>query len=219
MIGRVTYTEALDKFVKSDYLIPYRLHPNARYRTNCYYWIAWENRWFKAEEVLYDFKGSAIPILDHVITRYDDGTSSYICTDLTIYDFRLEKDKFDVRSQEIINSANSYAGGEIEYWFFIHNINFVSGKYKNFWEYLEPYGKNRIDPSKFYFVKADMVNDMYINIRFILDPTKEKFKKLTEDKPKIVEVNDNNIHYINEERKRRRRRHEESVKIRSGSLH
>jgi hypothetical protein len=224
MISRITYADKLDEYVELEDLIPYRLHPRARYRNNCYYWIDYENKWFKVTEVLYDFKGSSTPMLDHVIVTYTDGTSSYICTDLTIYDFRLERDKYEIRNKEIINSEESFAGGEIEYWFFKHHITSFDPEYKEFWKFFDISSGLRIEPNKFYFIRADVVDDVYTNVRFINDPTREKFRKtsIEPETPKVTEViNYNDVKEIDvkKERNRRRKKHESTTKKKTSNLH
>lgn len=183
---KVSYGKKLDQYVKSNNYIPYRLHPNARYRNNCYYWSNYDDMQFKVEEVQYDFYTSPKPILDHVIIRYQDGFRAWSCTDLSILDFRLEKDKYDIKDKDIINSKLSFSGGEIEYWFFIHDIQFYD-KYKGFWKYIDPNSESRIDPNKFYFIVAEERYGNFVGIKFILDTTQEKFKKKKEDRPKLLE--------------------------------
>lgn len=179
MIHKITYTEKLNRYVKSDNLIPYRLHKNARFRNNCYYWISYDDQWMKVEEVLYNFNFYPNPLLDHIIARSQDGNVSYICTDLSINDFRLEKDKYNIRNKEnIINCNESFSGGEIEYWLFIHDITSLNKKYREFWKYLSVSGKDRIDSNKYYFIKADISdNEIYTNVKFIHDRTREKFRR------------------------------------------
>lgn len=178
MIHRVTYTEKLDKYVISDNIIPYRLHKNSRFRKNCYYWISYDNQWLKVEEVLYNFNVRPNPLLDHVIAKYQGGAVSYICTDLTIYDFMLEKDKYNIRSKStIINCNESFSGGEIEYWIFRHNITSIDPKYREFWKFLDTFSKYRIESDKYYYIKASEKNGVYTNVRFILDKSREKFRR------------------------------------------
>lgn len=180
MIHKITYTEKLDKYVKSNNLIPYRLHSNARFRNNCYYWISYDNQWLKVEEVLYNFNFKPYPMLDHIIARYQDGTYSYICTDLTIYDFGLEKDKYNIRDKEtIINCNESFSGGEIEYWFFVHNITSLDKKYKEFWKFFDTFSSYRIESYKYYYIKATVKNGVYTKVKFVLDKSKEKFRRTT----------------------------------------
>ena len=176
MIGSISYADKLDEFVISDNLIPYRLHPNARYRTNCYYWISWECQWLKAEEVVYDFKPPK-PMLDHIIAKFKDGNVSWLCTDLSIYDIRLEKDIYEIRNNEIINSDESFSRGEIEYWFFRNGITFIRKQYHEFQKFFDPQSELKLDPDKFYYIKADRRKCNYVNVRIELDPTREKFKK------------------------------------------
>ena len=180
MINKISYTDKLDYYVRHYNLIPYRLHKNARYRNNCFYWIDYENKWFKVEEVEYDFS-KPIPLLDHVQVLWMDNLQGYISTDLSIYDFRLGKDKYNIRERKcIVNVDESFAGGEIEYWLFIHNITFLDEKYEEFWKYLDLYSRIRIDPSKYYFIIADEIKvngvEKYKNVKFIEDPTRTKFR-------------------------------------------
>lgn len=218
MICKVSYGEKLDRYVRNEHVIPYRLHPNARYRRNCYYWDSWEDKWFKVEDVQYDFSTPPIPTLDHVQTRDKDGLLSWITTDLTIFDFRLERDKFNIRNENIINSKQSFAGGEIEYWFFKHDITSFNEKYQEFWKYLDPNSICKVDPNKYYFITAKEVNGVYRNVKFTIDPTQEKFKKLEEEKSTLitepVETPKSVSEIIQEERKRRKEKYEAKSKKR-----
>ena len=182
--SKITYTEKLDYYVRTQNLIPYRLHPRARYRNHCFYWIANEDKWFRIEEVEYSFADRSNPILDHIIVTWMDRLQGYICTDLCIYDFRLEKDKFCIRDLEtLINTDDSYTGAEIEYWFYIHDIDFHDDKYSEFWKYLSRDSDCRIEASKYYYIYAKEIDGTYTDIIFELDPIKRKFKP------------DNKLHY------------------------
>lgn len=176
--SKITYAEKLDYYVKTRNLIPYRLHPKARYRNRCFYWIANEGKWFRVEEVEYNFADRANPILDHVIIVWMDNMQGYICTDLCIYDFRLEKDKFGIRNLDtLINTDESYTGAEIEYWFFVHDIDFLDDKYSEFWKYINRESKCCIDPNRYYYIYAEEDKDNnYRKVIFELDPIKRKFK-------------------------------------------
>lgn len=179
MICKISYDERLDVYVKNSHTIPYRLRPKARYRRNCWYWIGYESERFKVTEVLYNFERS-VPVLDHAIVMSGNGYTSWICTDLTIYDFFLELDIHNIRNINIINSNNSFTGGEIEYWFFMKNISLMSNKYKNFYRFLNINSDYRIDPFKYYYIKAIELNNTYITVDFIVDMTREKFRKVKE---------------------------------------
>lgn len=209
MIQSISYTEKLDKYVEKENLIPYRLHKNARYRTNCYYWIDYDRKWFRVDEVEYDFS-TAIPTLGHATVEWMDGLWAYICTDLTIYDFRLERDKYNIRNMDIINSEESFAGGEIEYWLFKHKVNFIEKKYKGFQKYFDRSGNSAIDSSKYYFIKADLVNGEYKNVKLILDTEHEKFYKplernTTTNESYIINMKSDDI---TREKRRLKRSHE-----------
>lgn len=203
MMYKITYSEKLDIYARDSHTIPYRLHSKARYRNNCWYWIGYEDERFKVTEVLYNFD-QVTPILDHVIMKSGEGYTSWISTDLTIYDFFLESDTNNIRNDNIINSGKSYTGGEIEYWFFMRNISFMSNRYKNFSKYLNPNSDNKIDPFKYYYIKAIEVNNIYTTVEFITDKTREKFRRSKNTNVISVPTNIN----INEENRKRRRRHE-----------
>lgn len=175
--SKITYAEKLDYYVKNYNLIPYRLHPKARYRTNCYYWIAMEEKWFKVEEVEYCFNNRTNPILDHVQIMWMDHLQGYICTDLCIYDFRLEKDKFNIRGlKTLVNTNESYSGAEIEYWLFVHDISIMDDKYTEFWKYIDRDSESHIDSNRFYYIYAkEDSKGNYYNVYFKLDPTRHKF--------------------------------------------
>lgn len=176
MISRVIYSNGLDRCIKENYNIPYRLHQKARYRNKCWYWLEHERDVFKVEEVLYEFDGPA-PTLNHVILRSSNGYMSWICTDLTTYDFFIERDIYNIRNQKIINSNKSFSGGEIEYWFFMNEISLNSNKYKNFAKYLNPRSCYKLEPFKYYYICARESKGSYRNIEFIVDPNKVKFKE------------------------------------------
>lgn len=176
MISRVAYSNGLDRYVRENYNIPYRLHSKARYRNKCWYWIEHERDVFKVTEVLYDFRDKT-PVLDHVILKSSNGYVSWICTDLTTYDFFIERDIHDIRNQKIINSNKSFSGGEIEYWFFINKISLTCNKYKNFAKYLDPKSCYKIEPLKYYYICARENKGTYKNIEFIIDSSKVKFKQ------------------------------------------
>ena len=187
MIQQISYGDKLDKYVEAMNIIPYRLHRNSRYRTNCFYWIDYERSWFKVEEVEYNFDTTP-PQLDHVTVSWMDGNRAWLCTDLTMYDFRLEKDKYKIADQKIINSDKSYVGGEIEYWLFRHHANFIQRKWRGFQKYFDPYSELCVDPNKFYFVKARKSGrGQYSYVELILDPTCEKFGKLTPKRDYIAD--------------------------------
>lgn len=174
----ISYADKLDQYVENEHLIPYRLHPNARYRNNCYYWISAEEKWFKVEEVQYIFNIGSKPMLDHVQVMWMDKLQAYLCTDLNIYDFRLERDKFGIRGYNtLVNQGISFAGAEIEYWMFKHHITFINEKFKEFWKYIDRNNKYHIEADRYYYIFAEEQNGIYTNVKFILDPSRKKFKR------------------------------------------
>lgn len=171
----MSYNPDLDRHVIEQHYIPYRLHPGSRYRTNCYYWSTYWGKWFKVEEVEYDF-GHTPPKLIGVQVRWADGGYGYLSTDLSEEDFRIELDKNRIRDLNIINSGCSYSGAEIEYWFFLHPEE------KRYQMLFRSYLKGKLRPETFYFlyVKRDKNRNKYAVVK--QDNTREKFNRRKEMK-------------------------------------
>ena len=172
------YNPDLDRYVKESHSIPYRLHVNARYRNNCYYWSSYWSKWFKVIEAEYDFSYD-IPKFIGAEIRWSDGGYGYTTSDLTKDDFRIELDNEKIYRQDIFNNDQSYTGAEVEYWFFMHP---EEDELKRLFD---PYlhGVKRLDPVKYYFLyySSDFLYGKK-KVRVVHDVQRVKFSKKKEEK-------------------------------------
>ena len=82
-------------------------------------------------------------------------------------DYEFIKDRHNIKDVNIINNESYYYGSEIKYWFYIHNIDLDSPKYRAFRQYIEMYRTNTISDNTLYQVTGRLVDDNYVHAAFI----------------------------------------------------
>lgn len=164
-----SFDNSLEKLIKRKQLIPYQVNPGDKFIKGKWYYDSYYRSLFK----IIDVKYKAGNILDHAITRSEEGYSSYIVTPLTPYeDYIIDFDTKNIAEENIINSEKSYTGAEIRYWFFINNITCFDPKYRYFWTYVDTYSNNKVADKQKYFLYAGLKNGVYTHCRVIKDCNK-----------------------------------------------
>ena len=160
MNKRISYnSEFLDsrfeKEIRSNKYIPYRVLPREKYKRGSMYYINFEDLYLKILDVKYKNN-----IIEFVYAKtIDNNFYQYLVSDLTINDYRIEKDSKFIYKRNIINDGHQYTGAEIIYWFFINDIDCFNEKYAGFWKFVDSYSAHRIADNNKYIIKADIDNN------------------------------------------------------------
>jgi hypothetical protein len=153
----------MDKRIRSNHLIPYRVIRETKYEKKCYYYSNYWDSIFKVLSVDYSKSGELISAYIH----YENGYYGLLCTELDVNDYKLVKDINNLDKINIINSGVPYYGAEIVYWFFINKIMALDPVYRGFWKFIDNNSRHRISDNTKYYITGDInpKSGNYINCK------------------------------------------------------
>lgn len=159
---KTIYPKKLVEFLNtsSNNYIPKRINKNDRLKLYRKYWTSFNDLFFKVMNI-YDVNG-----VEYYSVKYKDmlnGEISYPISDDNIYELLIDRKQLD--KINIINDNTAYSGADIKYWFFIHNIDLDSPKYKNFAQFIYPNSNSCISDSKYYKLFTNYINNVYVDCK------------------------------------------------------
>lgn len=159
------YPKKLIEFLNStsNKYIPKKINKYDRLKLYRKYWTSFNDLFFKVMNI-YDVDG-----IEYYSVKYKDmlnGEISYPISDDNIYELIIDRKHLD--QINIINNKKAYSGADIKYWFFIHNIDLDSPKYRNFIQFIYPNSNSCICDHKYYRVFANRINNIYVDCKIKL---------------------------------------------------
>lgn len=153
-MSKVIYAQ--EKHIKNkvvmQHFIPYRITRSDTYELRKIYF---NNYWGQCFQVLDIYKNQDTGKFDNAEIRWDDGCYGRFCTELSVDDYLMKKDRKNIYSKkEIINTNKAYTGAEIAYWFYMHDIGPDTKRYQGFWQYVDLQSDRRLHDASRYILSA-----------------------------------------------------------------
>lgn len=163
------YPTKLEEFImKNSQYVPRLMDPDDK-QLKLYhrYWFTLAEQYGKVQEVY------KIEDIDYYTMKFPESLFGSITFPEEEIIYELLIDKNNLKNINIINTRISYSGAQIRYWFFLHKDE-LGYKYKKFWSFIDPNSKSLIIDNKYYFLYANLKDDIYKNCKVVMDKSKNE---------------------------------------------